>query len=211
MLALTETNRLAELEAVIDAGFDTYIAVGQALATIKDERLYLNSHTNFRDYLQDRFGISRSHGYNLINAAAAAAMVGDEDIKQTVALHLNDLPVGAIRLGWEVVKGAAGGKPVTTALVKSVVRVLKTALLTDAVDTGDGSMVDISNVWQLAVDNDAKETLERQKQHIADKQPTVKLSGMVVAMVGDMVTVEFADSDISNLTIGKPITVYIKE
>jgi hypothetical protein len=205
MLALTETNRLAELEAVIDAGFDTYIAVGQALATIKDERLYLNSHTNFRDYLQDRFGISRSHGYNLINAAAAAAMV-EGDVKQTVALALSDLPVEAIRHGWSVVKGMAGDKPITVALVKSVVNVLNEALHTSVVNNHEGGQVAVNPIYEYAILEDLSESIARNKQRIADHSSAQSTSAMVVEQSGTTVTLIIPEG----VTLPKLVKLFYK-
>ena len=52
-LALTaaESADLATHEATIAAGLDTFIAVGEALAEIRDQRLYRATHASFADYL----------------------------------------------------------------------------------------------------------------------------------------------------------------
>jgi hypothetical protein len=66
MLTCTDQGRLAELEAVIDAGLPTFQSVGRALLEIRDKKLYRISHPTFEDYCQSRWDISRSWAYRLI-------------------------------------------------------------------------------------------------------------------------------------------------
>jgi hypothetical protein len=67
-------DRLAELEAVIGRGLDTFLEVGHALAAIRDNRLYRPEYGSFDDYLRARWQphISRGHAYRLIQAAEIA-------------------------------------------------------------------------------------------------------------------------------------------
>jgi hypothetical protein len=74
-LAPAERARLAELEHVVDAGLQTFVDVGRALLEIRDGRLYRATHPTFERYLDERFGISRSRGYRLIDAARVAELV----------------------------------------------------------------------------------------------------------------------------------------
>lgn len=69
---------LAECEDVIQRGQQTFREVGFALMAIRDHRLYLATHTDFRTYVHDRWGIGKSHAYRLI---AAAVMSTSTDIK----------------------------------------------------------------------------------------------------------------------------------
>jgi hypothetical protein len=70
-----ERTRLAELEQVVDRGLQTFLEVGQALREIRDSRLYREDYSTFEAYLDERWGMSRSRGYRLIDAAAVAELV----------------------------------------------------------------------------------------------------------------------------------------
>lgn len=74
-LSEAEGTLLAELEARVERGRTLFIDVGEALTTIRDKRLYRQTHTAFGDYLQDRWSMSRSSGYRLIDAALVAGVV----------------------------------------------------------------------------------------------------------------------------------------
>lgn len=68
-----DVEHLNKLEAIVRRGLDTHHEVGNALAEISDQRLYRTSHRTFEAYLRDRWGMSRSCGDQLIQAAEAAA------------------------------------------------------------------------------------------------------------------------------------------
>lgn len=70
-IELTEDEgaAFARCERTISEGLQTFYAVGNALAEIRDERLYRATHDTFEDYCQDRWGISRIHAYRLMSAA----------------------------------------------------------------------------------------------------------------------------------------------
>jgi rubrerythrin len=70
-----ERELLAELEAVVERGMQTFIEVGQALMAIRDQRLYRETHSSFEKYLDERWGISRAQGYRVIDAARVADAV----------------------------------------------------------------------------------------------------------------------------------------
>jgi site-specific DNA-methyltransferase (adenine-specific) len=69
---------LRSLEDVLERGFlDTYVDVGEALAAIRDQKLYRASggYTTFEEYLDKRWRITRQTGYDYIHAAAVARNV----------------------------------------------------------------------------------------------------------------------------------------
>jgi hypothetical protein len=74
-LSPAERERLAELEVVVERGRQVFIEVGLALAEIRDRRLYRERHGTFEVYLGERWGISRSRGYQLMAAAAVSTVV----------------------------------------------------------------------------------------------------------------------------------------
>lgn len=67
---------LEEREAIIERGLGTFREVGNELAAIRNLGQYLEAgYTRFQDYLEERWGISRRRGYQLIDAAEIANSV----------------------------------------------------------------------------------------------------------------------------------------
>lgn len=66
--SLVPAPALAACELVIERGLTTFLEVGQALTTIRDQRLYQASHATFEAYLQERWNITRGRAYQLIQA-----------------------------------------------------------------------------------------------------------------------------------------------
>ena len=66
-----EHDELAQYEAVIERGIDTFVEVGQALVAIRDGRLYRAEYRTFEDYCRERWGFNSPHARRLIRAAEA--------------------------------------------------------------------------------------------------------------------------------------------
>ena len=60
---------LAECEETIARGVRGYVEAGEALRTIRDARLYRETHGTFEDYCRERWGWERAHAYRLIESA----------------------------------------------------------------------------------------------------------------------------------------------
>ncbi|HLF43230.1 MAG TPA: hypothetical protein VJA46_06860 [Acidimicrobiia bacterium] len=60
---------LAECEAIIERGLETFVEVGQALLIIRDNRLYRETHKTFESYCDERWDMSRVHAHRLIGAS----------------------------------------------------------------------------------------------------------------------------------------------
>lgn len=73
-LTTSEATRLSELEARVEEGIAAFITTGQALAEIRDSRLYRADHDTFEEYLDARWSYSRRRGYELIEAAEVAGV-----------------------------------------------------------------------------------------------------------------------------------------
>lgn len=71
-LTLPESKRLVALENVISAGQKTFVAVGVALAEIRDAKLYRADHDTFEDYCRSKWGWTKQHVYRLIECAPIA-------------------------------------------------------------------------------------------------------------------------------------------
>lgn len=82
-LTRDEFEKLIKLEKVVETGFVAGMAAGAALVTIKDERLYREQFGTFEEYLLERWGYSRAHGYRLIDAAETVktlSPIGDKGL-----------------------------------------------------------------------------------------------------------------------------------
>lgn len=72
-----ESATLAEQEAVIERGLQTFYEVGTALLAIRDQRLYRESHGTFEDYCGERWGLKRQRAYELMQTATVVALVSE--------------------------------------------------------------------------------------------------------------------------------------
>jgi hypothetical protein len=71
-ISLEEAKCLVELEHIIETGRQRFIEVGNALAEIRDARLYRADFTSFEAYCQEMWGFTKQHAYRLIKAAPIA-------------------------------------------------------------------------------------------------------------------------------------------
>lgn len=92
MSTVVLSPRLAELEATIRQGLESFLTVGEALTEIRDTQIYRQTHISFRAYCSETFGLSFSRVYQLLNAAETVKKVS------TVVETLPDgLTEGAVR------------------------------------------------------------------------------------------------------------------
>lgn len=116
---------LFELERVIQHGINTFVQVGNALAEIRDRKLYRAEHRTFEDYCRDRWGFARNYANKMIAAAEVVTGLGTivPTLPQTEsqARPLTSLPPTEQIAAWqEAVETAPNGK-VTAAHVAEVV------------------------------------------------------------------------------------------
>jgi hypothetical protein len=90
IIALTgsERARLAELEAVVENHLPTFLAVGKALAQIRNERLYREQYPTWELYCQKRFNFSYSRANDIARCAQVA-----EHLLSGPAAHGGDSPL----------------------------------------------------------------------------------------------------------------------
>lgn len=124
--ASSNIGRLAELEAVIERGLETFITVGRALTEIRDEGLYKETHGTFEEYCRERWRIERAHAYRLIEATKVVenlSPIGDIPLptSESVARELKPLPPERQREAWaRAVEQSKSGQP-TASEVSTVV------------------------------------------------------------------------------------------
>lgn len=74
-LTPAEADQLAHDEAIIEAGIAGFLKVGMALCRIRDQRTYRATHATFEDYVDDRWHMSKTRAYQLIEAGYVADAV----------------------------------------------------------------------------------------------------------------------------------------
>lgn len=78
LLDVTERDRLHQYETVIEHGLTTFVEVGEALAAIRDARLYRAEYATFEDYCQERWSMGRRRADQLIGAAQTMRALGTQ-------------------------------------------------------------------------------------------------------------------------------------
>jgi hypothetical protein len=76
-LNASEGADLATLEETIRSGLRTFVDVGQALAEIRDRRLYRETHSTFETYCEQQWALTRTRAYELISVAAITQKVSE--------------------------------------------------------------------------------------------------------------------------------------
>lgn len=124
-LAVSEKKRLAELEAVVERGLQTFVEVGAALMEIRDSRLYREHYDTFANYCRERWGVQRRRAYQLMDAAAVVGNVKDFSHPPQVESHaapLSKLDPDDQSAAWQrAVESAPDGR-VTGAHVEEIVK-----------------------------------------------------------------------------------------
>jgi hypothetical protein len=86
-LTVAETDVLTDCEDTISRGLMTFIEVGQALITIRDNRLYRVTHATFEDYCTQRWNFSFQRANQFIDAAVVTKL-----ITTTTVAEINSTP-----------------------------------------------------------------------------------------------------------------------
>lgn len=119
------TERLCELETVIERGLHTFVEVGAALLEIRDSRLYRENYGTFEEYCRERWGIERRRAYQLMDAAEVAENVKNfshQSLRESHVAPLVGLPPDQQVEVWrEAIETAPNGR-VTAAHVQETVQ-----------------------------------------------------------------------------------------
>lgn len=134
-----EQDSLAQCEAAVETLKGAFWAAGKALQIIRDARLYRESHPNFDDYCEDRWGMNRQYADKLIRTWPIAEALYQKQAEAGLT------PIGVKKLNqaqvWELVPAAdawdvdaaafvydkvleVDGVEVTAAILKGAVKAL---------------------------------------------------------------------------------------
>ncbi|AWT34474.1 hypothetical protein GCM10008956_32580 [Deinococcus arenae] len=195
-LTTQEQQHLTQLEGTIRDGWHGFVTVGEALLTIRDQRLYRAAHRTFGDYCEQVWGWSRQRAQQLMDAAQtsqALSTIGLQpenerqarELKEAakVVQHLEPEQVVAVA---QYIKTATGTNKPTTSQVKAAAEVAASIDAHATVqhpDTGAEVPLHTLTGEQRAaaiaenVSTGTHERLQRQKQHIEDSKLQSKSNG----------------------------------
>lgn len=124
-IAAVQLSRIEELERIIEAGRESFVSVGDALAEIRDDKLYTASgYRSFGGYCQARWGWSQARAYRLAEQDKISRELG-EDVGQVAASVLKKLPPEARAEAWQAAKAVNPSREPTQAVVQQVVKELE--------------------------------------------------------------------------------------
>lgn len=84
-LSAVDQEDLERCETVIARGLQTFREVGEALAKIRDRRLYRASHKTFQEYCDHRWNFTRQRAHQLIEAASVVAEMSTRVDKESTS------------------------------------------------------------------------------------------------------------------------------
>lgn len=132
-LAVSDAERLAELETKIARGLTTFVEVGAALAEIRDGRLYRETHGTFEDYCRERWQMSKTHANRLVESATVVGNLTPIGVtvptSESQVRPLTRLEPDQQREAWTQAVATAPEGKVTAAHVKATVE-----RMTDEID-----------------------------------------------------------------------------
>ena len=136
-LSKNEIFQLATHEATIKSGLKSFIDVGRALAIIKDNKLYRNTHKTFNDYCSDRWKITPSTAYRNIKAANIADTLPVDAPKPTSERQIRamaGLPENQRSKIWVEANTRAAGRQVTSSDIDNAVKDYEDVVLSEDED-----------------------------------------------------------------------------
>jgi hypothetical protein len=129
VLSEAEEAQLQGYEAVVVAGWHTFVDVGLALAGIRDGRLYRNDFDSFEAYCRAKWEYGRRYVDQLISAAQVFTYLRANSSHQkpdheTQLRPLIGLSPAEAQVAWQCAVEMAGGRKITARLVKRAVHEL---------------------------------------------------------------------------------------
>lgn len=111
-----ESKDLIALETVIERGLETFVQVGEALAEIRDRKLYRIAHTTFADYCKVKWKMSDRRARQLMDASEVVTAISKSGTivpkTESQARPLASLPPEQRAEAWSAAASAApNGQP----------------------------------------------------------------------------------------------------
>jgi hypothetical protein len=152
IIPLTATERAlkTELEIIIRANFAAFMQVGEALAQIRQRRLFRDRYITFSDYVKGEFGMMPSTANGLLRSAELAQQLVDDGIQlpaDTLPSALKALtgipPLEGLRTAcWQYAQSLSPARSPSSTMVSRVVRLIRFELddaISDEEDSDEDS------------------------------------------------------------------------
>lgn len=128
MLTANAANlELQQLESVIERGLQGFYEAGKALKTIRDGKLYRQSHDTFEDYCRERWNLGKSHAYELMGASQVVQNLSATADKlpetERQARPLSALSPEQQPAAWQAAQTIGGSSPTSDQVKRSVAAV----------------------------------------------------------------------------------------
>jgi len=168
-------TELGALERVIDEGMAQFLAVGNALMTIRDSRLYLTQSATWAGYLETRWGargLSAQRAHQLIQASSVGELLA-EGLNESQARELSKVDEAQRGLVLEIAVRASAGanQQLSASTITRTVKALQEVITTGAVMVGD-EQVAVMDLVAGHVSGEVIEARQRQRQRMNEKQAT---------------------------------------
>ena len=130
-LTQREETLLEKLEEIIKEGQTTFIKVGEALAEIRDTKLYRKEFDTFQEYCQTKWGFSRVRAHQLMEASELvkelpAKMLTQVNTEKKARVLSRVKPERRVKVLQKAKKIAGRGKPITTKILEKAAGVKPT-------------------------------------------------------------------------------------
>jgi hypothetical protein len=125
ILTTREQKLLLRCEETIKDGLEKFYAVGMALMTIRDQKLYRADYSSFEEYCQERWDMRRRHADRLIAAKSVVDQLTTSALlpsTESQVRPLLKLPDHKRLEAWERAVASAGNGRVTAKLVEAAAR-----------------------------------------------------------------------------------------
>ncbi len=122
-LTKVESVTLEECEQVIRAGLATFVEVGNALLSIRDNRLYRISHRTFEAYCKGKWKMTPQYANRLVAAASSVKnleTIVSKPTRESQVRPLTKLEPEQQKQAWEHAVSTAGGEPTSKQVEEAV-------------------------------------------------------------------------------------------
>lgn len=131
ILTLEEQSRRDQLERVIDRHLESFVETAIALAEIKRDHLWRNTHDSFTHYCADKFGRAKTQAYDLAGAgevlASLSGMAEPLPTSNRQVQPLRNLEPEQQQEAWRAAVATAPEGKITETKVAKAVEAIKTA------------------------------------------------------------------------------------
>lgn len=149
-LSPAEIHDLQSCEDIIERGKTTFVAVGLALAEIRERKLYKRDFDTFEVYCQKRWGWSHQRASQLINSAAVIQRL-PEKVATIVAKNegvAREVSKVAPEKREEVVQKAAASGPVTAKRVAEAAKAVEEKPVIEMDEVGQPIPKQLLELWK---------------------------------------------------------------